>query len=254
MKNIVIKNICALSIIITCSIFTCVQAQVSLSLADNYAKMHEEKTTAQNTKEDIKKWLKSCITKNAPVKNNMINKILENGLFDEMHAERRNLNNILLVVPLKSVYFSQYIDKSKPLPLQYLLVIENEKGQIEEGNLMLVYPEDKSIKQLPKNAFRNFYSQENATDGTYSFITLYMGDSKSWEMDIKDGKRVQLRSYPGKKVATSTGTCRDWSLKTTDINKDGTTTTTLKSLGVSCTTCPPGYKCDPLSAIKIVSP
>lgn len=248
------KTICALSIVILSNIFIHIQAQDSLSLADNYAKMHEEKTLARNTKEDVKRWLKSCITNNAPVKNNMINKILENGMYDEMHAERKNQDEILIVVALKPVYFSQYIDKTKPLPLQYFLAVENAKGQIEEGNIMLVYPDDKSLKQLPKNAFRNFYSQENPIDGTYSLITLYMGDFKSLEMDIKDGKRVQLRGYPSKKVKTSVGTCLEWSFSTMNFYKDGKTDETIKNLGISCTTCPPGYKCDPLSAIKIVSP
>lgn len=255
MKNNIIKKVGILLLLIICSFFSFAQEKSSSSRVD-YSNKYKERTTARNTKDNVIKWLKASIEAKAPLKKNMINNVLKNGRFDEMYVENDALNDILyLIVPMKKVYFSQHIDKSKQLPLQYLVVTENGKGELEEGNLILIYPADKDLQKLPKNAIRNYYIQnDNATDGTYALITLYCGDFKSIEVDIKNGRQVEMRGYPSKKVATSVGTCLEWSFRTTDYNKDGLVKETVKPLGISCTVCPPGFKCDPLTAIKVVSP
>ncbi len=219
---------------------------------NDYAEKRKEKTTAKNTKEDIVEWLKSNISSNTPIKNKMINKILENALFDNMHVEQRDINRVINVVPLKKVYFSQHINIMVPLPFQNLLITENEKGEIEDVVIMLVYPNDKTLKDLPKNTFHDFYYQmENTLDGTYTLITVATGDFKVSEMDIKNGKRVQARGYHTKNVTSQYGRrCKKWSSSIIDYNKDGTINETSKDLGVSCTVCPPGFICDPLTTLR----
>lgn len=206
-----------------------------------------------NTKPgDISKWLEGNVGKTTPYKNNIINKVLQNAVFDKMYTEPFRDNERLIIVPLRQEYFSQHVNKKNPHPLQYLLLVEDANGKIRRGDIVLFNPADHKLKALPKNAFHDFFEEDTfPADGTFAVVTL--GDVKEFEMDYKNGRKAQFRVWHGDKKGDKENTanrdgmyCTYWYLVTTTYWADGHTEVNVEYLGPSCSTCAPNQLCDHL--------
>jgi hypothetical protein len=211
------------------------------------AQPKSDSLTTKLTKEKIIAHIKTRMGKNKPLRNAKINKVIENMQFENMYIESPGSEAKLLIIPMNKVYFSQNIDSNKPKPLQYVLIFEREKEEISRADFLIVYPTNKNLTKMPKNAFYDFYRQNSTQiDGTYTFINF--GDVKQFEMYIKNGEREKIIGWQSKSNFKNTGSndCTDWSLDTDYYNKDQTVTTTKQNLGKTCTECPPGFKCDPI--------
>ncbi len=205
-------------------------------------------------KEDILKWLKAQITPSTQVRNKFIADILDNVMLDDMYLQRKgpDNNSRIIIVPLKNVYFSQHISKTGQKPFQNLIVSilpENNVDKIFTINLSIIDLKDKPVKKLPKNTFNNFFQQTEPLDGTYALVSIFLGDVKYTEMEIKNGERVQHKSWRYKKMNNAPdSSSRMWYLETTDIIKEADGKLSLKTktedLGVSNTVSPPKFKGD----------
>jgi hypothetical protein len=197
------------------------------------------------TKVKIISYIKKISNSNTSFKNEFIKKVEDNMEFDKMYMERRYKDQKFIIIPMKKVYFSQHANKKNSIPIQYMVVVEkdNDKGKIWRADLILVYPKDKNISILPKNAFLDFASQNiSQIDATYTYVNW--NDVKQGETIVENGKRKEVRVWASKKNITDD--CRIWTLETTIINEDGTITEKKQDLGKTCTECPPGDKCDPV--------
>lgn len=231
MKHI-IKIICLAVVVVSNPLLCNTYAQNSTTATADSQTIHY--------KDSVINWLKSQLSPSTPVKNGMVNKILQNAEYDKMYIISRGL-----IVPIKRSFFSQHISRSGPLPFSYLMFSLNKQGGFKNvGDVMLVYPADKTLKALPKNTLPNFYSQEDALDGTYTLISVYGGDHKVCEMDIKGGERAEIRGWTHKKIDGDSGNRQEWFLQTDIIEKGVVTKTTTKSLGKSSTVNPPKFKGD----------
>lgn len=199
------------------------------------------------TKESILNYIKNLSKINKPSRTEFIKKIEANIEFDKMYMERRYKDQKFIIIPMKKVYFSQYANNQTSKPIQYLVVVEkdNAKGEIWRADVILIFPKDKSITVLPKNTFQDFAAEKNSQiDGVYTYLNLYFGDVKYAEIKVEQGKKKEFRSWNSKKSGTDD--CHEWTLETTTINEDGSTTEKKENLGKTCTECPPGFKCDPI--------
>src|SRR5258708_6399188 len=146
MKNKAIKFVC-ITITIVCTTIFC-NAQTPNRTIGTKNKQ-DDTVMVSIKKEQIVKWLKTQITPATPIRNNMVNKILENAQFDKMYAEYSSINRKVLIVPLKKSHFSQHISKSGPMPFQNLFFKLGENGELGTGDIMLIYPTNKKLTELP---------------------------------------------------------------------------------------------------------
>ena len=205
---------------------------------------YSQQTQSNIKQEDIKEWLQKSTSSLTPYKNGIIKKVLDNVLFDKMYVEPHHDNENLIIIPLKKEYFSQHFHAGNAHPIQYLLVVENSKGEIRRSDIVLFYSKDPSLNALPKNSFHDFFNSESLSiDGTFTLITL--GDVKQYEMDFKNGKKAEFRMWNQKKwqKEKSSG-CDDWYFTTTIYHEDGTISQKEKLLGATCTSCAPNFLCD----------
>ncbi len=200
----------------------------------------------QLSKEQILKFLKNSTSKGMPLKNEFLDKIINAADFSKIFEERRLGNSTQTIVPLKEVYFSQHINKNKPHPLQYLQINKTDNNEADRALLLLVYPVNKQLKDLPKENFTSF-NRQNAPieNGEYIFIELAVGDVKTVVVEVDNGIRWKATNFtPVTKEGMSKE--RSWQTGIYIINKDGTTTDKIVDLGTTTTYCPPGYVCDAL--------
>jgi hypothetical protein len=194
------------------------------------------------TKDSLMNYIKLIYISYKYIGKEFIKKVEDNMEFDKMYMEIRGVNQKFLIIPMKNIYFSQHAINQTP-PIQYVVVVESDsdKGKISSADFVLVFPKDKSISVLPKNAFRDLASQNiTQIDATYTYINF--GDVKQFEMKVENGKRKQFKVWRSKN--TITDNCKDWTLATSTFNDDGTLTDKKENLGKTCTECPPGFKCD----------
>jgi hypothetical protein len=195
--------------------------------------------------DDIKNWLESKTGAATSHKNNIISKVLQNAVFDKMYIETLHDNENLIIIPLKQEYFSQHVNSKNPHPIQYLLLVENAKGEIRRGDIVLFNSANQNLKTLPKNAFHDFFNEDTfPADGTFTVITL--GDVKEFEMDYKGGQKAQFRVWQGKQNKTQRDGeyCTSWYLVTTTYYSDGHTEVDWEYLGDTCSSCAPNQLCD----------
>ena len=198
------------------------------------------------TKESIIKFVKSIYINYGYYAKGFIKKMEDNMEFDKMYMEQRYVGQNFIIIPMKKVYFSQHAINHKNTPIQYVVVVEdhNDKGKVSRIDFILVYPKDKSMTVLPKNAFSDFSAQNTTQiDGTYTYVNF--GDVKQFEIKVENGKRKQFKVWRGKK--TGADNCKNWILETEMFNDNGSSTSTKENLGNTCTECPPGFKCDTLN-------
>jgi len=172
-----------------------------------------------------------------------INKVEDNIEFDQMYMEERYEGQKFIIIPMKKLYFSQHATSQKNPPIQYVVVVEDDKdkGKVSRIDFILVFPKDKSITSLPKNAFSDFSAQNKTQiDATYTYVNF--ADVKQFEMKVENGKRKQLKVWRGKK--TGIDNCKDWTLETDIFNDSGVESNKKEYLGKTCTECPPGFICD----------
>lgn len=204
----------------------------------------KEVLTTKLTKENIMAFINKTNKAKKPFRTNFIKELETNMQFDKMYIERSQIDVQVIVIPLKKNYFSQYAKNSIYKPIQYVLIFEREKQLISRADFLLFFPTDKKITSLPKNAFHDFYYQEQTQiDGTFTLVNF--GDVKQIEMNILNGKRIGDRTWMHKDNFNATGDndCREWELITTTYNIDGIKEE-KQPLGKTCTECPPGVECD----------
>ncbi len=211
------------------------------------AQQKVDSLTTKLTKEQVIIYIKkNYIRKNKPLGNAKVNTVIENMEFGKMNLERAGQDVIVLIIPLKKIYFSQFIDTTKQKPLQYVLIYERITG-ISSASFMLIYPTDKSLTEMRKGAFHDYHSQEEPqVDGLYTLLNFW--DDKVCELYIEKGRRKKFRAwrYRNNFKTKDINECIDWYLYTDNLNDDGTSKSEEKDLGKSCTECPPGFKCDPI--------
>jgi hypothetical protein len=202
----------------------------------------------------VSNWLQAKIKPSSPLKNNYINKILDNVQYDKMYVEQLHTSENLIVIPLKNEYFSQHIKQQKNKPIQYLLLVENAEGKIRRGDLVLFFPENATLQKLPVNYFHQFFMEEDlSVNGTFTLVTL--GDVKQYEVVFKNGKKdnfklwrseINTASNAGNNANTSpTQNCTDWYLVTTYYLDGIPVYSTSEYVGTTCSGggCPPDTEC-----------
>jgi hypothetical protein len=208
-------------------------------------KSNNEPLKTSLNKSSIMSYIKFINRDNKSFGKAFIQKIEENMDYDKMYLERRYDNEIFIIIPMKKVYFSQHATNKKYAPIQYVVVVEkeNERGKVWRADLLLIFPSDKSVTKLPKNAFFDFASQSiTQIDATYTYVNF--GDVKQGELTIENGKRTKNILWSFKK--SSGDNCRLWTEAISDLTKIGAEAFVEKELGKTCTNCPPGFICDPL--------
>ena len=202
--------------------------------------------------DDVKEWLQRSSNPLTPHKNEIIKKVLENALFDKMYVEPHHEKENLIIVPLKKEYFSQHAKSKNAAPLQYLLLVENSKGEIRRSDIVLFYSTDTSLTALPKNSFHYFFNGGSlSVNGTFTLITL--GDVKQYEMDFKNWQKKEFRMWQDRKQNQKiSSACSDWYLITTIYHEDGTISQQEKFLGATCTGCAPNEVCDTIDTAETI--
>jgi len=237
-----------LLIILLASTFLNSNAQkITYTIPKQDAIVKNETLKTSLTKERIMNHIKSLYASYKYFTKEFIKKVEDNMEIDKMYMERRTVNHKHIIIPMKNIYFSQHAINQKNPPIQYVVVVENDndKGKVSRVDFILVFPNDKNISVLPKNAFRDLASQNiTQIDATYTYVNF--ADVKQFEMKVENGKRIQFKVWRSKNILDNNGfnNCKDWTLETSIINDDGTSTDKKENLGKTCTECPPGFKCD----------
>ncbi len=205
---------------------------------------------------DVLNWLQHNMNSSTPLQNNIIKKVIENLEFDKMYVERLHKFENIIIIPMRQKYFSQHINSNNSNPLQYLILVENTKGEIRRSDIVMFNPTNTDIKELPKNSFSDFFNNKPITvDGSFILITL--GDVKQFEMDFKYGKTTQFRLWHGEKKDRNKSSnisnsqngpqnCIDWYLVTTYYENGVYVSSYSEYVGTTCNsgTCPPNMQCD----------
>lgn len=197
------------------------------------------------TKSKILEWLKSQVKDGANVRNQFVKLLQANALLEKRYIEGYRVDENFVLIPLKSTAFSQHIDKSKPLPLQFLLLVEDKNGEIRRGEVFLFYPSNKNVRALPYNAFYlHFVHQEFPVDGTLKMVTL--DDFKFFEADFKNRDLVERRVWRCERTLDAKGDniVNHWQLDILKINTNGEAQIDKRELGFTTSKCPPNVKCD----------
>lgn len=186
---------------------------------------------------NVMEWLEAQRDENNPAKNEIVLKLLENVIPEELYTESLNEEENLVIVPLKNDYFSQHV-VSGSSPLQYLQLVEDANGEIRRGEIVLFYPTDLELFSLPENSFHDFYTSESfPVDGTFTLINLE--DHKYYEMDFVEGKKSEFRQWERRLASPMENeqTCLDWYYVLTTYNlEDGSIIDqTITFLYTTCT-------------------
>jgi len=240
------KN-CLLIILLAGSFLNSNAQKITYTTPKEKIKVKEDILKTNLTKDSIMNYIKSLYVSYQFFTKEFIKKVEDNMEFDKMYTEKRSDNVKHIIIPMKKVYFSQHAINHNNPPIQYVVVVEDDKakGKVSRVDFMLVFPKDKNITALPKNAFFDFSSQNiTQIDATYTLVNF--ADVKQAELKVENGKRKHLKVWSSKNIVDNNGdnNCKDWTLETSILNDDGTSTTKKENLGKTCTVCPPGFKCD----------
>ena len=200
--------------------------------------------------DDIIGWLKNQINIALPVKSKNILSIINSIEINKKYVENfRNREN-LIIIPLKNNYFSQYI-RDHQKPLQFLLIVEDNKGNIRRGDIVLFFPEETNLKFLPKNSFNDFFNNcKFPSNGSLSLVNL--GDLKQYEVEFYGGHMKASRIWSSKNqggignesLSNVSLYCTEWYMVTTYYFDNGHTEQTEVYLGTTCSNCRPNERCD----------
>ena len=133
--------------------------------------------------------------------------------FVESESDEENL----IIIPLKKDFTTNHLLGGEHL--QYLLLKDNQQGDIRRADVILFYPTGANITSLPSNSFQNFFQQETiSVDGKIIFITL--DDIKEFQMEFEDGDKTDLELWTGR-AAVDDEDCLDWYWVTTTYGPNG---------------------------------
>ena len=209
-----------------------------------------ESFSTKITKANIITYIKALEKNKKTFRENFIKQVEDNMEFDKMYMEQRGVGQKFIIIPMKKIYFSQHAKDLKNPPIQLILIVEDDKnlGKIYSADLVLFFPKNKTLTQMPKSAFRDFaFQNKTQIDGVYTYLNW--GDVKQCELFIENGEREKIKIWKSTdnfKNSSNNNDCIEWNLVTDYYNKDGTVTTEKVPLGKTCTECPPGFKCDPI--------
>ena len=139
------------------------------------------KTTTESI-DEIKDWLDEQGDSSRPRTNEFISLIKINAEFENMYYEEYGDDQTLLIIPIRSIYFSQNIEHGKT-PLQFLIIRENNEGLILRGDFVLFYPNDPNIISLPERSFERFFTAHKSEQNG-RFVLLTFADRKIAEYEI----------------------------------------------------------------------
>ncbi len=190
-------------------------------------------------------WLHSKEDTLAPHRSEIIAKVLDNADFENMYSEEVSWSGEnIIVVPLRPENFSQHTEQK--YFLQYLVLMEDTTGMIRRGEIVIFYPKNTALEQLPENSFSDLISKSLfPVDGQMDFITLDDYFQGSFEFD--DNRLISDKSYA--RAEGGSENCTRWWLNTiTYTYADGEVyiDTDSEYLGETCTSCPPNQLCDEL--------
>lgn len=165
----------------------------------------------------------------------VINTLLDNIIDDKVYIEDYRDGETFVVLPLRATdSLSRHIDTGGILPLQFLLLTRNIQGEFRRWSLILFYPDDKKLKELPLNSFRDFYKNEAVgTDG--SFVLVMMSDIKAYEMVMRNSQSVRFRLWQTLPSLDYFGNiCIRWVVTTTLYKPDGNFEIITECLKTNC--------------------
>lgn len=83
-----------------------------------------------------------------------IKRILTNIMIDRMHVENYNGRENLISVPLSNQSLSKdQADSTGETPLEFILMVEDENGNLRAGDIVNFFPKDPTISTLPQGFF-----------------------------------------------------------------------------------------------------
>ncbi|MET0395137.1 MAG: hypothetical protein ABW019_18465 [Chitinophagaceae bacterium] len=193
-------------------------------------------------------WLDSKTSTNAP-RNERVRIIRENLDFPQLFTEELNEKEKLIVIPIKSGFVANTNKADRPV--NYLVLVMDEGGNINKGNLVQYIPETKQAgTAIPHHAFSQLYNAEDvATDGRFAMLSIF--DRLLFEAGYKGGQRVSFAQIRPKDKQRHTAAkepeiCIDWYLVTTYYYLDGTREVREEYLFTTCSGggCQPNELCD----------
>ncbi len=188
----------------------------------------------------VNTWLENQKSVTYPDKNLILEAVRNNLDFKNIQLEELNNTENLIVVPIKCG-FKSAVNKDKS-PLNVLLLIINEAGNIRKGNIVQFCP----VVTLPgnvlaKNTFYNFYNKYHLiTDGSYTFLNMH--DKILYQLEYEKGNLVSNGEKQNGKNSSTNGSytpptgsnCIEWYLVTTYHLPNGMTYTTEQYLYTTC--------------------
>ena len=171
----------------------------------------------------IRDWLDEKKTEIGIDSNATIDKVLYS--MDDANAYTETFKDEqFIIIPIEDTgSLSRNIRTDLNAPLKFLLMVEDESGNLRKGNIALFYPSAAWTISLPQNFFKDFFENQTVSiDGTFALLSL--DDIKQYEMDFENGNPKEFRLWQGKlQPAQPTGpVCYDHYLVTTVYYSDGT--------------------------------
>jgi hypothetical protein len=189
-------------------------------------------------------WLNDQKGDSTPIKNDVINRLIETMDYENSYVEILDEDQNILIIPLNENFVSN--NNVECEPVNYLWFIEDEDGKIKRGNILQYIPSDKqSYPSLPVNTFYNyFHDGELASDGTYAFLSI--GDIYQYEFTVVDNLVSSGTAMNG--TYNVDEGCIHYVLVHWVIYADGHIEADwIEDLG--CLSCPPNQLCDELETI-----
>ena len=113
--------------------------------------------------------------------------IIDNLNMDNKYVESESDEENLIIIPLKQDFTSNHIVDGPRL--MYLLLKDNQQGNIRRGDVVFFYPTNGNVTELPENTFINYFQKETIpVDGQIIFITL--DDIKEFQIQYQNGVKT----------------------------------------------------------------
>ena len=172
---------------------------------------------------DVVSWLQSK-ARTSP-KPEAINQVLDNLLLPELYAENYNNKENLVIIPINKQKTGSQAGNLTTSALEFLLMVEDDKGKLRAGDIACFYPKDQSITTVPGGFFKAFFEdQKLLADG--KFRLKNMEGAYQFEMYFDKGKPVEFKERrPKAPIAYNIKDmdCVDWYLVTTYYKDHGDT-------------------------------
>lgn len=212
------------AIVVSAFLFGCKKAAFDEPLAGSQTNEPEINAFSSRSASEIRDWLDDKKSEIGIDSNTTIDKVLYS--MDDANAYTETFKDEeFIIIPIEGTgSLSRNIRTDLNAPLKFLLMVEDENGNLRKGNIALFYPSSAWTISLPQNFFKDFFeSQAVSMDGTFALLSL--DDVKQYEMDFENGKPKEFRLWQGKlQPAQPTGpVCYDHYLTTIIYYSDGTT-------------------------------